>query len=439
MTISTSPSSTSAATPGRRCTSTWGSVDKTASTLSALTPEHLPALVVAPKRVAENTWPDEAELWRPELSVALASGTPAARDTALRAGADLTIIGRDNVSHAAAGKGPWRTLILDESTSFKTRNTARWRAARKLAARTEHVWELTGTPSPNGLLDLWAQLYLLDSGVRLYPTLGEYRSRFFTPGRRLPSGVVTEWRLQPGAAPRIHRRIEDICLSMTSDGRVELPPVTINPVPVPLPSAARKVYDTLKRDLVVDLTDFGVLGEIHTAETAAVLTVRLQQITAGFLYSDEGSDSWDPLHTEKLDAVREIVEGTGGPVLVFYRFRAEFEALCRMFPQAETIDSPGFVRRWNSGEIPLLLAHPASAGHGLNLQYGGHTAVWTTLPWSLEEWDQANKRLARPGQEHPVVIHVLHSPNTVDGAVRSALDGKATIQQALLDHLESLV
>lgn len=407
---------------------------KTASSLSAIEPRHLPVLVVAPKRVASDVWPIETREWRPDLSLSLAAGTPDQRARAIARGADITVIGRDNLKDVAA-RGTYSTVILDELSGFKTRASQRWKLARQLLRRTRHVWGLTGTPAPNGLMDLWAQMYLLDEGMRLGESLTMYRSRYFTPGRQLASGVVTEWLLRPGADARIHDMISDICLSMGTEGRINLPPVTYNTIRVNLPPAVMAVYKRMKRELVADLSLLG--GEIHTAANAAVLTNKLSQISAGFLYPDEPGGTVSELHREKCAAVTEVVEGTGSPVLVFYRYKAEREQLLAALPGARTIEEPGVIPAWNEGRVPVLLAHPASAGHGLNLQHGGHTIVWTSLPWSLEEWQQGNKRLARQGQRHPVVIHVITAERTVDSAINERLTTKTSVQDALLKHLES--
>jgi SNF2 family DNA or RNA helicase len=410
---------------------------KTATVLSALTPEHLPALVVAPKRVAEETWHVERKLWRPDLSLAQAVGNPLARQRAIMAHKDITVVSRDNIKDVTRER--YRTIILDELSGFKARTSNRWKLGRLLTAKAENVWGLTGTPAPNGYLDLWAQVYLLDGGQRLTKYITHYRQRYFIAGRSLPNGVVTEWILRDGAEDEIKAKIEDICLSMETDGRVQLPPITWNPVPVSLPSKAMRAYQTLKKDLVLGVE---LLGSVHTADTAAALSNRLSQISAGFIYGDVESELEGTavhIHNEKTVTLREIVDGTGSPVLVFYRYRPEFEAIMREFPNARDIREKGTVEAWNKGDIPVLVAHPASAGHGLNLQHGGHTIVWTSLPWSLEEWQQANKRLARQGQKHPVVIHMLLANKTIDHDILKALEGKTSVQQALLDHLESVL
>jgi SNF2 family DNA or RNA helicase len=404
---------------------------KTATTLSALTPDHLPALVVAPKRVAEHVWPVEQQLWRPDLTLALAAGPARQRAEAIARGADITVIGRDNLADV---KGRYRTLILDELSGFKTRTTLRWKAGRVLAGRAEYCWGLTGTPAPNGLMDLWAQVFLLDGGERLGDTLGGFRSRFFYPGQQLPNGIITSWIPRPEAQEKIQSLISDICLSM--DGELDLPPVVYNTVSLDLPPAARRAYQTLKRDLVVSLDLLG--GDVHSATNAAVLTNRLSQLSAGFLYDDDGLGGWSQVHTEKIEALREVIDGTGSPVLVFYHYKAEREMILAALPQARCVDDPGCIEAWNRGEVSVLLAHPASAGHGLNLQHGGHTVVWTTLPWALELWQQGNARLARQGQQHPVIVHVLQAADTIDAVIRARLESKTYTQDMLLDHLSDL-
>lgn len=414
---------------------------KTAASLAALEERHLPALVVAPKRVAENVWHVEGKKWRPDLRVVVAKGQPARRAEALLSSADVVVLGRDNFRDALRVKRdqPFRTLIIDELSGFKSWKSIRFKVARKLIKDSgiSHVWGLTGTPSPNGLLDLWSQVYLLDDGQRLGKNITAYRNKWFYAAKKLPStNIVTEWALREGAEEEIHAALEDICLSMSTDGRIDLPPVTENHIEVELPTNVRRAYKQMKKDLVT------ILGpEAFTAKNAAVMTSKLSQMCAGFMYVDDAdlrNGEWVELHNEKAKAVLEVVEGTGSPVLVFYHYKAELELLKRELGKlAHTMDEDDVVERWNRGEIPVLLAHPASAGHGLNLQHGGHTIVWTTLPWSLEEWKQANKRLARQGQKNPVVIHVVMAKKTVDQVIRVALEDKEAVEGALLDHLES--
>lgn len=418
---------------------------KTATCLRALTPDMLPVLVVAPKRVAEDTWPKEVPKWRPDLTVAVAAGRPKDRAAALTSSADVVVIGRDNLTEAVPHRGRFRTFILDELSSFKSSKSARFKAAKKIAdcVGVTRVWGLTGTPEPNGELDLWSQVYILDGGEALGKSVVGFRNRYFMPGQQLPSGTITEWIIRDGAREAILKKLESVAISMGTDGRIELPPVTYNTVSIPLPPDVRKVYKALKKDAVASLE---ILGHesLAVGGTAAGISQKLEQICSGFIYDspdmvgDPSPGTYRVLHTEKLKALQEIIDGTGSPILVAYRYKAELEMLKgHLGKAAHTLDEPSAIDRWNAGELPVLLVHPASAGHGLNLQFGGHTLVWATSPWSLEEYMQTNKRLARQGQEHPVVIHHLVAQHTVDEAKLQRLEEKKSVQQALLDHLES--
>jgi SNF2 family DNA or RNA helicase len=411
---------------------------KTAATLQALTPEHLPVLVVAPKRVAAQVWPVETPKWRPDLTLALAAGDPAKRAKALAAGADITVIGRDNIKDIRPGQ--FRTVVIDELSGFKSRGV-RWQTARKIVDAAAYVWGLTGTPTPNGYMDLWAQVHLLDGGAALGKTLGSadpkfarkgsFRDRYFTPTRfHRTTGVVIGWEFKPGAREQIEEAIAPICLSMRAADYLELPAVTHNEVLVPLSPANRRVYEQMLEHLVAQVKDGTVV-----AANAGVMTSKLSQITAGFLYGEEGEPT-TVLHRDKIAAALEVVQGTGSPVLTFYRYVWEREALlAAMLAEGidvRTIDEPGVVEAWNRGEVEVLLAHPASAGHGLNLQHGGHTILWTSKEWSLELWEQGNGRINRQGQTHPVLIHSLVTPDSVDEAINARLSGKATVQEALM-------
>lgn len=396
-------------------------------------------MVNAPKRVAEEVWPVEVPKWRPDLTVAIAAGTPKQRQAALESGADIVVIGRDNLADAVPYASRFKTHIIDELSGFKSRASQRWKTAKRINKDRPNVWGLTGTFAPNGLLDAWPQMYLLDEGRSLGTSITAYRERYYTAGRQLSNGVVTEWHMRPGAEKRIHALLETSCLAMTTEGRIDLPPTTYNDVTVPLTPQIRKLYKQFKSDLVVDARLLG--GEIHSAANAAVLTGKLSQITAGFLYVDDADlrgHATTFLHKEKVNACREIIEGTGSPVLVAYHYQAELALLKEgLGAMAHTIDEPNIVERWNRGEIPVLLVHPASAGHGLNLQHGGHTIIWASLTYSLEEYMQLNKRLSRQGQKNPVVIHHLISPKTVDPAMKLVLEGKRSVQDAVMEHLES--
>jgi len=433
---------------------------KTASTLSALEPRHLPALVVAPKKVAEEVWDVEKDLWRPDLTLAVAAGSPATRARQIGGDADIVTLGYNNINDALKTHR-FNTIIFDEISKLKGRG-AWWKTARRLVKEVDHVWGLTGTPSPNGLLDLWPQVYLLDGGERLGRNITTYRNRFFAPGRQLPNGTIIEWNIREGAEEKIHALVEDICLAMSTDGRVELPEFTVNRYPVHLPRASLAAYREMESELVVNLVEiFG--GKVHSAANAAALTSKLSQIAAGFMYEDPvyedtgavdeygdpilthvNKGAFTAMNTAKLDALAEIRDTQDSPLLVAYRFQVEEKMIFERFPEARSIDSPGVIKDWNAGKVPMLVAHPQSAGHGLNLQHGGHTIVWTSLDWDLELWNQFNKRLLRSGQTHPVVAHVLTaeipgSTTSIDDLIAARLIDKAVVENNLLAYLESPV
>lgn len=429
---------------------------KTAICLSALQPRHLPVLVIAPKRVAENVWEHEAKLWRPDLSVTVVKGDRAKRERLAGAKTDLVVVSRDNQDGllARAMAGGFKTVIIDELSGYKNHRTARWRGAKSLVSRAEHVWGLTGTPTPKSLIDLWAQMFLLDWGESLGKTIGEYRRKYFYAAAQLPNKIVTKWATRNGKSTEkeIYDAIASRVLVQGTEGKVKLPPVTYVPQMVKLPAKVKKQYKTLKEEMVLRLIES---GEEITAKNAAVVSGKLAQITAGFLYHDsvEGVDSvgglpgseagkgergYDVLHKLKLDVLEEIIsESQGAPVLVFYRFQAELEELKKRFgSDVHTVKEKDFVERWNAGELPILAAHPDSIGHGLNLQAGGHIAVWLSLPWSSEAWQQSNKRLARSGQKEAVQIHMIMAEDSIDGRVYDSLTGKVDAQQRLLDYLK---
>lgn len=440
---------------------------KTGTTLCALEDRHLPALVIAPKRVAEMVWSEERPLWRPDLSMAVAVEPPSvqcvgftksgrrcestvvgadrchrhggpgsisaeeARLAALKSGADIVVISRDNIGDVPLKHG-FQTVVLDELSSFKSHSSARFKVASKLTKSPEHVWGLTGTPAPNGYLDLWPEVFLLDRGQRLGNRITAYRERYFRVSN-YQNGFPVSWTLRPGARERIDALLKDLCLSFLAEDYLNVPEPIFNRVLIPNPVAG--IYREMKSNLAADLRLLG-LDALHTAANAGVLSNRLSQITAGFLYSDNLGGAATRLHHEKTKAVREIVDGTGSPVMVFYRFTEELEALQKAIPEASTIDVPNLQRSWNAGDIPVLLAHPASIGHGLNLQKGpGHTMVFTTEPWSLEEWLQCIGRLARQGQRNRITVHSLVIPGTVDEVVSSALLTKESVQDALMRYL----
>lgn len=417
---------------------------KTATCLCALTRDHLPALVVAPKRVAEFTWAAERDIWAPHLSVTVVKGTPQKRAAALAVDADLTVISRENLAEAAqkAASGYFKTLIIDELSGYKNQATQRFKGASMITPFVQHVWGLTGTPTPKGLLDLYSQIKLLDGGLALGRTLTAYRERFFLPSQRF--GNFTQWLPKAGAETKVYKAIEHLVLSQGTEGRVELPEVTYVTHPVRMTASAVKAYKKMRDEMSVWLASE---GEEITAQNAAVASGKLSQITSGFLYQEADIDApesaerpFKQLHRSKLDKLEDLVEAANGsPVLVFYRFAAELQMLQahpKLGPLVSTVKDKDFVDKWNNGEIPILAAHPESIGHGLNLQKGGHIAVWLSLPWSSEAWLQSNKRLHRSGQEHPVTIHILEVPNSIDEHVYARLTDKVDAQQALLDYLK---
>lgn len=413
---------------------------KTAVVLSALRPEHLPALVVAPRRVACEVWPAEIGKWRPELCYSLAHGSAAKRAAALDTMADIYIVSVDN-AHDAVGGRAYQTIVLDELSLWKNRNTQRWKTTTNLVAGATHVWGLTGTPIPKGYLDLWAQMYLLDGGERLGRCITHYRERYFIQSPKMvklsdgsEKQFGSEYTLREGAADKINARISDIVLAQQIEGRLDLERPITNDVAVPLPPKAARAYERMRKSKALTIGD-----TIFSAATAAVVSNKLSQITAGVLYPDDhditGAEA-ETIHTAKAEAVREIADGTGSPLLVFYRYKHELAMLRGALPEARSVDEPGVMDDWNRGEVPIMLMQPQSAGHGLNLQAGGHTIVWASMCWSPEVYKQANARLFRQGQERRVVIHRLLVPDSIDGHMVDVVEGRASIEQALMDHLD---
>lgn len=421
---------------------------KTATVLQALTPEHLPALVCAPRRVANEVWHVEQTLWRPDLTTRVLTNVgptvafPKAgnrREHLLRkeVDADITVITRDQIDVMGKRVHPYKTIVLDELSGYKGKSTARWKATRDVVRRAEHCWGLTGTPAPNGYEDLFGQIFMLDRGRRLGTSIDAYRDRYFDVTKRHPiTNIVIERTLKPGAEAAINQLLVDLCVSMkASDYLKDLQEPQYNEVVAHMPASAQKVYDKMEQDFVVDLTLVGGPGAVHTAANAAALTNRLRQIAAGFLYFDQDTSQHTKLHTAKVDAVGEVCEGTGDNVLVFYQFQWERDMILDRVDGAVFIDEPGAVQAWNRREIKALIAHPASAGHGLNLQHGGSTLCYSSLPWSLEEWLQSIGRLARQGQPNRVMVNWINT-SPMDPVVMDALINKTSVQDALLNYLK---
>lgn len=391
-------------------------------------------LVIAPKRVAEDTWTREHAKWDhlQHLKISRILGTASQRMNALKADKDVYVIGRDNVVwliEALAPNWPFDMVVIDELSSFKNPQAKRFRALRKVMPRVSRVVGLTGTPSPNGLMDLWAELYLLDRGERLERTLGAYREKYFKPGAR--SGyVVFKWLPVKGAEKRIRDRISDICVSMSAADYLTLPERIDNVIPVSLSKKELATYRKMEEEQLLELGD----DDMIVALNAAAVMTKLLQIANGSVYTASGAV--ERIHGAKLEALEEIIDTTDSPVLVFYSFRHDLGAILGAIEGARTLEGPQDIADWNDGKIRVLLAHPASVGYGLNLQDGGHTIVWYGLTWSLELYQQANARLYRQGQEKPVIIHHLITEGTVDEQVMRALQAKDTSQAALLAALK---
>lgn len=396
-------------------------------------------LVIAPKHVAEDTWSTECEKWDhlKDLRISKILGTKIQRRAALHKDADIYVTNRENVDwlvDECQNAWMWDMLIIDELSSFKSSKAKRFRALRKVRPYFKWIVGLTGTPAPNSLIDLWPQIYLLDGGERLGRTITGYRNKYFTPGRS-NGYVVYDYNLREGSEETIQNKISDICVSMKANDYLDLPERINNVVNIELPKKAKDVYRELEKDLMVELDN-----EDITAANAAVLTGKLLQICNGAVY-DEDKNIVE-VHDEKLNALMDIIEAANGkPVLIFYSFKHDLERIQKFLSKnklkGEVLDGPQDIKRWNNGEIQILLLHPASAGHGLNLQYGGNIVVWFGLTWSLELYQQANARLHRQGQTKTVIINHIIAKNTVDEDVMKALNNKEVNQNVLLESIKA--
>lgn len=395
-------------------------------------------LVIAPKRPALDTWPEELEKWDhlKGMSYAVAVGSATERERAIRKKAFITIINRENVAwlvdrFRVRERWPYDCVVIDELSSFKNSKSKRFRALKKMRPYIRRVIGLTGTPAANGYMDLWAEAYILDGGRALGKTLTGYRDQYFTPGRR-NGMVIYDWDLRPGAKEKILQRLDPISVSMKAENYLQLPPFQTITKKVALSAKARSYYQRMERDLLLSID-----GQTIDAVNAAALTTKLLQLSSGAVYTDTGEPV--VLHEEKMEALDQIIEEAPEEnVLVFYGYRHERERLLERYPQAVDIREPGAIAAWKAGQIPILLAHPASAGHGLNLQSGGRVSVWYTLPTSLELYQQACKRLHRQGQEKPVLNYVLLGKDTYDETVFfQILQKKEREQNAILKALKA--
>lgn len=394
-------------------------------------------LIIAPKKVAEATWSTEASKWDhlKHLRISKILGTAAQRIRALNTPADIYVINRENVPWLVEyDRNAWRfdMVIVDELSSFKSGKAERFKSLCYVRPHIKRFVGLTGTPASNGLMDLWAQVYLLDGGQRLGKHISHFRTRYCDCNTH--GGHFTTYSMKPGAEEAIRSAVSDICISMSAKDYLTLPDCVVADVPVVLPDKIAKQYREFERDMLLQVDE-----ETLDAGTAAVLSGKLLQFANGAVY--DADKNVIPIHDEKLEALSELVEGLNGQhTLIFYSFRHDLDRIMKRLSKTgltvKALKTDADVEEWNAGRIDLLLAHPASAGYGLNLQAGGHHVIWFGLSWSLELYEQANKRLHRQGQTDTVIIHRLIADGTRDEDVAAALEGKADVQQALLDALK---
>ena len=391
-------------------------------------------LVIAPKRVAADTWPKELSKWEhlKGLDASLLMGTQAEREAALRQ-TFLYIINRENVSWLVENhRWDFDMVVIDELSSFKSNQAQRFKALKKVRPLVSRMVGLTGTPAPNSLLDLWPEMYLMDMGQRLGRFIGGFRERFFTPDKRSRE-IIYSYKPREAAEEAIYDLISDICISMKAVDYLDMPELIMNRVEVSMDSREQKIYDDFQRDMVVNLH-----GEELDAVNAAVLSGKLLQMANGAVYGENHKVL--RIHDRKLDALEDLVEAANGkPLLVAYWYEHDLQRIKARFKTARCIDTTKDIDDWNAGRIPLALIHPASAGHGLNLQDGGCTIVWFGLTWSLELYQQLNARLWRQGQKHTVVIHHIVTKGTHDEDVLRALECKDTRQTALIDAVRARI
>lgn len=397
-------------------------------------------LIIAPKRVAENTWDTEIEKWEhtKHLTMSKVLGTEKQRKDALDVKADIYVTNRENVQWLVdlyKTRFPFDMVVIDELSSFKSPKSLRFKSLRKILPYTKRIIGLTGTPAPNSLLDLWSQIYLLDKGERLGKTLTAYRSTYFVPGRT--NGIVVfDYKLRPGADKIIQNKIKDICVSMSADDYLQLPDCIFKTITVELSPKDKKCYDEFEKEQVMEIIGDNPI----TAANAAVLSGKLSQFAQGAIY-DENKDVIE-LHTAKLEALEEIIEEAGDSnILLFYKYKHDLARIEEHFKKIKPVrlDNSEDIKTWNTGNIKLYLAHPASAGHGLNLQAGGDVIVWFGNTWSLELYQQANARLHRQGQTKPVTIVHIVAKGTIDEDILKSIVNKQKGQDALLEAVKARI
>lgn len=398
-------------------------------------------LIIAPKRVAEDTWSTEVAKWEHlnHLKISKVLGNVSQRRKALSVEADIYITNRENVvwltnELSNFGDG-WMfdMVVIDELSSFKASKSQRFKALKKFIQYSDRVIGLTGTPSPNGLMDLWSQMYLIDGGERLGKTIKHYRDKFFFSEEQHFNKYVFKYTAKPNAETKIHEAISDIVISMTADDWLEMPERIDNVVSIKLDNKERSAYERFEKESYLAIAD----GEKEiSAVSKGVLINKLLQFCNGAVYTEDKEAI--KLSDKKLEALSEIIETSNGkPVLVFYSFKSDKDRIMKKYKEAETLEDSSNIARWNNGEIPILLAHPASAGHGLNLQYGGNIIVWFGLTWSLELYQQANARLHRQGQTESTIIHHLLIEDTVEQKVLARLQEKEEVQNDLIEYLKA--
>ena len=419
---------------------------KTVCTLTAI--EHLmydtfevsKVLIVAPLRVAKVTWSDEIDKWDhlSHLTYSVAVGSEKERLLALKKKADLYMINRENLQWLIEKSGlpfDYDMVVLDELSSFKSWQSKRFRAFMKVRPKVQRVVGLTGTPSSNGLMDLFAEFKCLDMGERLGRFITQYRNSFFIPDR-MNGQVVYSYKLRPFAEEEIYRRIGDITISMKALDHLKMPELIENRYPVYMDDGEKQQYESMKKDLILPYLE----NETITAANAAALSGKLCQMANGAVYSDEGSVAH--IHDRKLDALEDIIEAAQGPILLCYWFKHDLERITKKLDELKVeyarISSDGSIRMWNEGKFQVGLIHPASAGHGLNLQAGGNHIVWFGLTWSLELLEQTNARLWRQGQRaETVVVQYLVTAGTIDERILDAISKKEKDQNALIDAVKA--
>ncbi|WP_346904601.1 DEAD/DEAH box helicase [Faecalicatena contorta] len=398
-------------------------------------------LVIAPKKVAEDTWVREVKKWDhlKLLRVVPVLGSQQKRIRALNTPGDVYVLSRDNVQWIVdyyRNSWPFDMVIIDELSSFKNHQAKRFKKLNMVRGHIQRMVGLTGTPAPNGLIDLWAQVYLLDRGTRLGRTITQYRNDYFTPGSRNRETIFSYDPL-PGAEEQIKASIQDICISLSAKDYLQLPERIDNTIYVKLDAKARKAYDEMEKNLLLEVDE-----DTIDAGTAAVLSNKLLQICNGAVYNEDRQAV--EIHDNKLDAFKELIEAAQGkPVLVFYNFQHDKARILKALEKSKLrigeLKSPATIEQWNTGGLDILLAHPASAAYGLNLQAGGNIIVWYGLNWSLELYQQANARLYRQGQEENVIIHHLVVEDSRDQDVMEVLGNKQATQDSLLESLKARV